>query len=1114
MKKGSALLIVLGMVAFMFVSAVGFSIYMRTSRVPSSYVRRNIAARHLVKAALAKAIGELEGDFNTDDSWGSWNGGSETPRRFYGIHDDPFPGILHGADATENQAGNNNYNGDCWLGRVFTPFGWVKDESETVSTLTLEALAYLPPALIDDVRRLSRFTRTAIWRPLPYGTGRYAYCAVNVSDLFDINRLRADEPRDSGQNRVTLAPLCTKADGSIDTGAASELDAVLDKADPVPFVSLADFNIVAGSGSPWAPFMSAVGGDSGRMLTDNDPRHANELFITDTWFPTSTNEESSTTLDLASGAQPFKSYTATCFMDIGSTAKGVLNTESVNGVNIGELYVKNLGIGIVCLYDYLDSNDKPSSLALPTTEAVPMVVGVSCPGAPGLEPTVETLDEQTATIEGIKGTVYGMFTGDDGSQVKKEKEVSSITATRKCTTIGLKSLGTSARVKVVVVNPFKRLNATQRNRSCKIQGLMRVWLAEEGMGCRPSDDSILYPAKQLWDKAKDSPRGVVENGVATFFAAETGLPNFGDVKTSGEAVSDNAELVFELDDVNMPLYYKVEEFDPKPSQADINDGYDTVEISSIENKTYKEKYCSFGKLADNTRTVRPLKSDGGVSEKWAKENDDNNFDISKPYDPDRKKAGVPECDMASLPRYRLYAAVWVQVKDDDAGDFNVVDMVPACLKDDPEWLGANRTVLVDPAENVAGGGAPLLNFRCRVPVSYSDVETTLPQSKSSDMEWKALYAGDPRFNFAPEDWFSSSAGNAATANEWKQAVGVEGSSAILGRNGRDPDIFMFVSDQEYLQSIGELQFLPFLEDMDGTRLVFGDYAPDFHGRSLAERTGPLDGVNAVRYWKTYTAYPVGGIAGTGGRNPYYMQYGGNDVNVVSGAAGFKVNPFSQDNRVIDAAIKGTPFDWYVASTNYNQTQGGGRKNNIIQNMTLDDMVDKYSFSKDNALAKITEENLDDIADAIKDRIETRARDGDTDWLAAFESLQWQSQETTEVNDDNKTFMGNLMDNVLHGVDRKYLHSFWRECFDNRQQLFLIFVRAEPASVGGGGLGRMPSQLGGRAVALVWRDPKPPASDTSRPRRSEFNDFQKFLDLRGSKDHPPHRTRVLFYHQFD
>ena len=84
-RRGSALLIVLGMLSFMVVSAMGFSMYMRASRAPSSYLRRNVAARYLVKAALAKAIGELEGDVNRDSNWGTVN-------KLYGIYDDPERG--------------------------------------------------------------------------------------------------------------------------------------------------------------------------------------------------------------------------------------------------------------------------------------------------------------------------------------------------------------------------------------------------------------------------------------------------------------------------------------------------------------------------------------------------------------------------------------------------------------------------------------------------------------------------------------------------------------------------------------------------------------------------------------------------------------------------------------------------------------------------------------------------------------------------------------------------------------------------------------------------------------------------------------------------------------
>ena len=70
-KRGSALLIVLGMFAFMLVSAVAFSMYMRASRAPSSYVRRNAATRQVLKAAVARAIDEVD----------------------TAIGNDPFPGV-------------------------------------------------------------------------------------------------------------------------------------------------------------------------------------------------------------------------------------------------------------------------------------------------------------------------------------------------------------------------------------------------------------------------------------------------------------------------------------------------------------------------------------------------------------------------------------------------------------------------------------------------------------------------------------------------------------------------------------------------------------------------------------------------------------------------------------------------------------------------------------------------------------------------------------------------------------------------------------------------------------------------------------------------------------
>ena len=187
-RRGSALLIVLGMFSFMLVSAVSFSIYMRASRAPSSYVRRNASARQLVKSALARAIDEID----------------------MAIGNDPFPGVgrnhYYGPRETDpNKSyysrvtthGNRNDN---WHGRVFTPLDEVATK-DTVSTLTLEALGYLPPSLINEVRYWSRHTRTAKWHSLNYGLGRYAFTAVNVSDYFDLGALTG---KDNGDRRHYL----------------------------------------------------------------------------------------------------------------------------------------------------------------------------------------------------------------------------------------------------------------------------------------------------------------------------------------------------------------------------------------------------------------------------------------------------------------------------------------------------------------------------------------------------------------------------------------------------------------------------------------------------------------------------------------------------------------------------------------------------------------------------------------------------------------------------------------------------------------------------------------------------------------------------------------------
>ena len=145
MKRGSALLVVLGMLAFMVISAVAFSAFMRFSRLPSSYLRRTSSSRHLAKAALAEAIDIVDAS----------------------IADNPHPGVGMNSILYPRDAGtsiNRNY----WRNHVFIGTNQLVAAEDTISTLTLEGLAYLPPALINEARYYSRHSSAAMWHTFGY----------------------------------------------------------------------------------------------------------------------------------------------------------------------------------------------------------------------------------------------------------------------------------------------------------------------------------------------------------------------------------------------------------------------------------------------------------------------------------------------------------------------------------------------------------------------------------------------------------------------------------------------------------------------------------------------------------------------------------------------------------------------------------------------------------------------------------------------------------------------------------------------------------------------------------------------------------------------------------
>lgn len=167
-KRGSALLIVLGFLSFMIISAVSFAIYMRVERQSSSSYRHAVVGRHLLQSALYRAIDQVDADLL---------GGGYT--------------VVNGEEIP-TAGGQTRKFPDHWKagGRVFTSAS-DSTEVEQARVLSLEALSFLPAALVNDVRVASL---GAHWRRMGIGAGnnkrdvgRYAYICVNLSDMLNVN---------------------------------------------------------------------------------------------------------------------------------------------------------------------------------------------------------------------------------------------------------------------------------------------------------------------------------------------------------------------------------------------------------------------------------------------------------------------------------------------------------------------------------------------------------------------------------------------------------------------------------------------------------------------------------------------------------------------------------------------------------------------------------------------------------------------------------------------------------------------------------------------------------------------------------------------------------------
>ena len=1024
-RKGSALLVVLGMLSFMVMSAVAFSVYMRQNRLPSSFLTQQASTALITKAALAEAMHELDhalgddlypNDYSPNTGW---------------LFDVPQPKkyMCCGNGKTEF------YN--AWRNRLYTGDAQVAESEEgcdpetTVATMPLEGLAYLPPPLVNTVRHWMRHSSSARWKRMAYDAGRFAFTAINVSDYLDINRLRAGIMRDSSpQNRITLS---YRFENTGHTGWGPFQPAAFDQAISNlclgaygRLVSMADYNLAIANGalagasyeSPFCKYIKTqptnirpfYGGDEPAVIRQ-------QTFVTDSWHPsTSTN----------SNVIALSDFVDEDFFQ-GSSGPIVGNLDELQKTarpdTPYECVQRHLSLATLgALYDYLDADSVPVSLAIPSAERAPMLTG--------LQVDVRELKPKFVRVQGQETTPY--------NNNPNQKAIA-----QQWNFDGLEGGGT-VQITGSAVFPFKRTSG-KAALTYTVEVVVKAFLAEVGAFSKMRIAGDLRPTAAEWENPEQD---WANKGYFTMCGSKQLSVN-NNPQNASEAVAGL--------DFNMTLRPQVTNR-PQPLYAYL----EVQEKQEGVGGTWVDKPELF---ADNTAAMtRPfpyLTEAGAVT----------------PVPQTHVLAGKGGTEL------QLVCLAWARIKDSNGA---VVDLFPARLDDDMNMNGINH------GTKLLAGNSAIAASLCGpeygvVPVGSGAVvkleDTAFPVSGTQAtvapaVGGLALYCNDPRYNFAPEDWYQVSVEGGVRATDWLSRV-----QAAKG----DDDIFFAVSDAGYLQSVGELQNLPYTGEFGRNGGNFNPVKGQYYNQGkydgvMRTQVGELASVRDGNFaWQSYWAFDPAPHRTVADEQLYLyedLKNAAGTKSLVDSVGGASVSRYTPNLDLFMAALANTPYDWAVADRYFGETVGGNAQDNI----------QKYCFNgHSGSEAPLDWDDLKEIAQ----KMQTHFRAGDpydewTDWGSA-------------------NFFGLLGPNDgIHDIDRKFLYSYWRNCFEDNQQLYLMFVRAEPLMMmGGGDQNHTPAQLGARAVALVWRDP-------ARHPQASASSGNGTVPV----DQPSHKMRVLFYHQFD
>ena len=386
------------------------------------------------------------------------------------------------------------------------------------------------------------------------------------------------------------------------------------------------------------------------------------------------------------------------------------------------------------------------------------------------------------------------------------------------------------------------------------------------------------------------------------------------------------------------------------------------------------------------------------------------------------------------------------------------------------------------------------------------VDKTMLVPKNFVYEWSSLEVPDPRFNYKASNWVQNNDQNAIPQK------GINPSTlSLLGKDGRDGDIYMAVSNIGELQSPGELGFIvrPFAYDLMGKPV-------DFRTQKVDPQLN-LDDSKA--YFRTIRLYDHGDPSDKINCAHDHIYDYFTAMNPDGTLPGVRVNPLSDLPVVLSIALGSTPADYYWAGSK--KLAGGGPPPATVNKYAFDKILGAQNwglFTNGWTKCFINARKVSNLNTSWKSNL--------SDVYGDNTKFGWYAKDDAYTVFDGGFPAGKVtLSKPLNEIDRKMLMSYTLESFSDRQQLFLYILRAETTvpSFGGSTDSGVKSLAGGRAVALVWRDPYP-IGYVKNPEKWNPNYYQDsnaespwaqyYPGRTANREDGYHEHRILFFKQLD